>query len=96
MWGRIVARLDELTIQRLGFIVAAGLLFATWYQAHLMRQTLHDSQRAFVYVKDTELVGIDPAHPLPPGKTGGITIEFSSTPSMSCRVGRIGVNGSMR
>jgi len=50
MLRRIIAWLDELTLQRLGLIVAAGLLIATWYQAALTRSTLHDSERAFVYV----------------------------------------------
>jgi hypothetical protein len=57
MLRRVVKWLDELTIQRLGLIVAVGLLVATWYQARLTRDTLHDSERAFVYAKDPFLIG---------------------------------------
>ena len=47
MWRRIVAWLDELTIQRLGLIVAAGLLIATWYQSCLTRDALKETQKEF-------------------------------------------------
>jgi hypothetical protein len=57
MLRRVIAWLDELTLQRLGLIVAAGLLIATWYQACLSRDTLRDSQRAFVYARDPFLIG---------------------------------------
>ncbi len=40
--------IDELTIQRLGLIVAVGLLVATWYQALLSRQGVRAVERAYV------------------------------------------------
>jgi hypothetical protein len=85
MRQQIVAWLDELTIQRLGLIVAAGLLIATWYQSWLARETLHQSERAFVYVKELHLMGVDPAHPIPQGKTGGISIDFKNSGSTPAR-----------
>jgi hypothetical protein len=45
----------------------------------LTRETLRIEQRAFVYVKDKDLVGINPAHPVPPGKTGGIAVVFQNS-----------------
>lgn len=47
MWSRIVASLNELTIQRLGLVVAAGLLIATWYQGCLTRDALKETQQEF-------------------------------------------------
>jgi hypothetical protein len=56
----------------LASIATVGLYFIT-------KKTLQIEQRAFVYVKQIELLGIDPAHPVPLGKTGGIAITFSNS-----------------
>jgi hypothetical protein len=57
MLRKIIGWLDELTIQRIALGVAAFLLAVTSYQACLTRTALHDSERAFVYMKDPFIVG---------------------------------------
>lgn len=47
IWRRIVKRLDELTLQRLGLIVAAGLLIVTAWQAWLTRDALRETREEF-------------------------------------------------
>jgi hypothetical protein len=52
-------------------VATVGLYFLT-------RETLRIEQRAFVYVKDKDLIGLDPAHPVVPsqGNTAALTIDF--------------------
>jgi hypothetical protein len=47
MWSRVIESLNELTIQRLGLVVAAGLLIATWYQSCLTRDALKETREEF-------------------------------------------------
>jgi hypothetical protein len=54
-WSDKFSWLNELTVQRLGLIVTAGLLLATWYQGCLTREAMFYSERAYVFPNPTDI-----------------------------------------